>query len=244
MSGGERRWRARLLSVATAVQTGTAATLGSVLVTHLAAPVVAALVGPEQLDLANQTMLLGRVYYQNALLEPVVVWGALTAHLVASAVRRALLPRGGSWDVRRWSWAQWQSAAGYVLVPALLTHVWVNRVAPSASAPPVAGLSPSELDMSYVAYGFHVPRYVARSVALYAVLIAATALHWIGGAPKMSQRITRKRVRPHTALAAASVLAGVLALGTAAVARSGVAGLAPRMLHRFDAAYAGVWLYR
>lgn len=57
MSGGERRWRARLLSVATAVQTGTAATLGSVLVTHLAAPVVAALVGPEQLDLANQTMV-------------------------------------------------------------------------------------------------------------------------------------------------------------------------------------------
>ena len=84
----ERLWR-----YATLAQSASAATVGSVLIVHLAAPVVAALVpGPSGVDLANQTMLLGREYYQQALLEPIVVWGAMGVHLGASAVRRWLRP--------------------------------------------------------------------------------------------------------------------------------------------------------
>ena len=80
--------------------------------------------------------LLGRVYYQNALVEPVLVWGALGAHLVASAVRAALRPaRRVTGKARRWDWAQWQRVAGYVLAPVLLAHVWANRVVPSRDVP-------------------------------------------------------------------------------------------------------------
>ncbi|WFC96447.1 hypothetical protein MBRA1_003104 [Malassezia brasiliensis] len=133
-------------------------------------------------------MLLGRVYYQNALVEPVLVWGALGAHLVASAVRAALLPaRRTTGKARRWDWAQWQRVAGYVLAPVLLIHIWTNRVAPSRDIPPISALSPSELELSYVGYAFRTPRFAARTTVLYALLIAATAVHWIGGLPKMSE---------------------------------------------------------
>ena len=54
----ERLWR-----YATLAQSASAATVGSVLIVHLAAPVVAALVpGPGGVDLANQPLLLGRAY--------------------------------------------------------------------------------------------------------------------------------------------------------------------------------------
>lgn len=42
-------------------------------------------------DAASKWMILGRVYYQNAVSEPVVVWGALVVHLAASALKRGIL---------------------------------------------------------------------------------------------------------------------------------------------------------
>ena len=228
-------WRAALVRGATWVQTGSAATLGSVLVTHLAAPVVAGLVGPAGLDRANQTMLLGRVYYQSPLLEPVVVWGALGAHLLSSIVRRALMRHAkskGAWDVRRWTWGQWHSAAGFVLAPVLLLHVWTNRVAPATATAPIAALSPSELDMAYVGFGLTDVRYRAVSWGAYTLLIASTAVHGLGGAPKMARRLGRKAVSPRAAAYAALGLGVLLALGTSAIARDGVDGVGAAMLER------------
>ena len=86
-------WRASVLRIATQAQNISAATLGSVLIVHMAAPVVASLArGSVGLDMANQTLLLGREYYQQALLEPVLVWGSLCVHLISSAIRRTILP--------------------------------------------------------------------------------------------------------------------------------------------------------
>lgn len=166
------------------------------------------------------------------------MWGALGGHLIASAVRRALLGRP---RVRRGGLAAWHTAAGYLLLPALLVHLWTNRVAPMSAAAPIAELSPSELDLSFVGYGFSTPRLAAYSTVAYALLIGAAVVHGIGGAPKMALRLTGKRVRARTALLASGGAASLLALGTAAVARAGVAGVAPRMLPRMHAAYACVW---
>ena len=136
----ERLWR-----YATLAQSASAATVGSVLIVHLAAPVVAALVpGPSGVDLANQTMLLGREYYQQALLEPIVVWGAMGVHLGASAVRRWLRPP------KRTSW---HALAGLALMPVVAWHVCLNRLVPMTSRAPIAHLSPSELDMAHVGAG-------------------------------------------------------------------------------------------
>ena len=63
-------WRYKALRAASAVQTVTAATLGSVLVVHLASPVVAALGG---VDLANQTMVRGARAASDAALGPRIV---------------------------------------------------------------------------------------------------------------------------------------------------------------------------
>ncbi|PKI82605.1 hypothetical protein MVES_003380 [Malassezia vespertilionis] len=92
-----RRW---LLRGATLVQTGTALTLGSVFIVHLAAPVVAALGGAANIDWANQTLLLGREYYQNALLEPIVVYGAFGAHVLHVVACLAAQLEPNALDVR------------------------------------------------------------------------------------------------------------------------------------------------
>ncbi|SHO79940.1 Hypothetical protein MSYG_4295 [Malassezia sympodialis ATCC 42132] len=231
-------WRSRALAAATTVQTGTAATIGAMLVTHLAAPVVAAVAGPAAVDMANQTMLLGRVYYQHAFVEPVLVWGALSAHVIASLVRRALLPGRQLRSPKHWTWRTWHNAAGLALVPVLLVHVLTNRLAPASAHPAIAELSPSELDLSYVAWGFaHAPRL---STVLYTWLCLTGAVHAVGGLPKMAERIGRpKRARPM--MGAAFVVAGLLLLGTWRIARDGIAGLAQPMQARFGASYRSVW---
>lgn len=220
------------------VQTGTAVTVGAMLVTHLAAPVVAALAGPAAVDMANQTMLLGRVYYQHPVVEPVLVWGAISAHLVASLVRRALLPGRALRAPQHWTWRTWHNVAGLALVPVLLVHVLTNRIAPASAHPAIAELSPSELDLSYVAWGFaHAP---GISTVVYAWLCVTGAVHAVGGLPKLAERL-RRRTRASPMIGAALVVAGLLLLGTWRIARGGLAGLAGPMQARFCASYQSVW---
>ncbi|WFD32920.1 hypothetical protein MSPP1_003973 [Malassezia sp. CBS 17886] len=179
--------RTRVASLATAAQTGSAAVLGTFLVSHVLAPFSAALVPHAAADVASRAMLFGRVYYQNAVLEPLLVWGALGVHVVAGLVRRAAArpKRRGSWDPRRWGYAQWHVLSGYVLLPTALVHLLANRVVPAHEGAPAHALSPAELDMEYVALGFRYFPYV--SAALYAALIAAAAVHGPGGASVTSR---------------------------------------------------------
>lgn len=231
-------WRSRALAAATFVQTGTTATVGAMLVTHLAAPVAAALAGPAAMDMANQTMMLGRVCYQHPLIEPVLVWGALSAHVIASLVRRALLPKGPLRAPTRWTWRAWHNAAGLALAPVLLVHVLTNRVAPASTHPAIAELSPSELDLSYVAWGFaKAPRL---STIFYVALCITGAVHAVGGLPKLTQRMSRRKsARPM--MGTALLLAGLLLVGTYNLARDPITGMSMPMQRRIAASYRSVW---
>lgn len=68
----------------TIVQAGTAAAFTTFLVTHLSSTALATLGG---IELANKTIILGRVYYQNRFLEPIVVFGSLFGHIIAGAAK-------------------------------------------------------------------------------------------------------------------------------------------------------------
>ena len=220
----ERLWR-----YATLAQSASAATVGSVLIVHLAAPVVAALVpGPGGVDLANQTMLLGREYYQQALLEPIVVWGAMGMHVGASAIRRWLRP------TRRTSW---HAFAGLALIPVVAWHVCLNRLVPMTSRAPIAHLSPSELDMAHVGAGLQTFPIVTWS--FYTWLCVAGAVHMVGGLPKLRRRYARTR----SAMQAGLALAGVLLLGTWAIGRYATHGVARSTLDRIVYCYRQVWPY-
>lgn len=219
----ERWWR-----YATLAQSASAATVGSVLIVHLAAPVVAALVpSPGGVDWANQTMLLGREYYQQALLEPLVVWGAMGVHLCASALRRCLRP----------SRTSWHALAGQALVPVVALHVCLNRLVPMASRAPIAHLSPSELDMAHVGAGLQT--FPILTWLFYTWLCVAGSVHMVGGLSKLRQRYSRTRSAMQTGLA----LAGVLLLGTWTIGRYATHGVARGTLDRIVYCYRQVWPY-
>ena len=237
-------WRGRALRVLTAAQTGSAMTLGALLIVNLAMPVAAA-VGPSP-ETANETMLLGREVYQRALTEPLMVWGALGTHVISSMLRRALLSvRSGSarsWKAwlaslwpRGWRSTDWQVAAAYVLAPVLLIHVSANRLAPMTDAPPIRGLSPAELDLSYVSYGLVHRGLRVVSWAAYGLLVLSGTVHWLVGSPKVARRLFPKHpprpwaYRNHMIIAL--TLSSVLLLGLGRLANEGV-NASPFLLER------------
>ncbi|CAG8460538.1 8033_t:CDS:1 [Diversispora eburnea] len=71
----------------TIVQAGTAAVFTTFLVTHLSATALASFGG---IELTNKTIVLGRVYYQNKFLEPIVVFGSLCGHIIAGIAKRVI----------------------------------------------------------------------------------------------------------------------------------------------------------
>lgn len=199
--------------------------------------------------------ILGRVYYQNTLTEPVVVYGAVGVHLAASFVKRFIVEytiwsrkqRGArkakevegyvipDADVEemyahhpapasRWAYIvqnlpSAHAFSGALLLPAVAIHAWLNRIAPSSADAPIHELSPSELDYSYVTYGLSsgsgAPVAWRRITwALYGVLLAAGAVHVVGGADRIAKRMrVRKaadaaRRRQRTAAAAAAAADG------------------------------------
>ena len=151
-----------LLKLATRVQDISDIGFSAFLVLHLAAPIGAA-VG---LD-ASQIMLLTREYYQTDLLEPILVWGSLVAHIASSVARRAILgpPKNPSLH----------SLTGFLLVPAVAAHAWIHRILPAKR-----GVSPTFLSYQFTSYSlaiYPITRWVA-----YAFLSLAGTYHAISGA--------------------------------------------------------------
>lgn len=235
-------WRASVLRIATQAQNISAATLGSVLIVHMAAPVVASFArGSVGLDMANQALLMGREYYQQALLEPVLVWGSLCVHLISSAIRRTILPRARvSWLEAARDAGWWQKVAGTLLVPVLAIHVCVNRLVPMQDSMPIMQLSPSELDMSHVSVGF--ARHPMIMWGIYTSLCVAGAAHIMGGAAKIARRRGMQTRISHGVLAGVG-LAGMLLLGTYTIAKNGATGVSSLMQERIMACYREVWPY-
>ncbi|KAG9284470.1 hypothetical protein G9A89_014074 [Geosiphon pyriformis] len=71
----------------TIVQAGSAIVFSTFLVTHLSAAILANFGGVE---LANKALVLGRVYYQNSLLEPIIVFGSLWVHITSGVAKRGI----------------------------------------------------------------------------------------------------------------------------------------------------------
>ncbi|KAK0528873.1 hypothetical protein OC835_004514 [Tilletia horrida] len=86
-----RKYRTRALRALSQVQQVSALAFGSFVVVHLTAPALALVAPSDPHELATGTMLLGRVWYQNAVSEPVLVWGALAVHLTSSLARKAIV---------------------------------------------------------------------------------------------------------------------------------------------------------
>lgn len=142
------------------------------------------------------------------------MWGALGTHVISSMLRKAHIARLSSDPIRAFFRADLQTIAGRVLLPLLSIHVVLNRIAPSSEAMPINEVSPSEMGMEYVAYGFS--RWPALTSALYGLLIAAGAVHIIGGMPKLMRRAGKRA--PKSLWRIAALTAGVLALGVLRIA--------------------------
>lgn len=130
--------------------------------------------------------LLGRVYYQGTL-EPVLVWGALGVHLLSSLSKRLLLlPSPSRWSLpSKLPSPTWHTLSASVLLPATLFHVLSTRVQPAQR-----GLS-AALDHSFIARGFET--YPAFSTLVYAGLIGAGAVHFVGGARRIAKRLQARK---------------------------------------------------
>ncbi|CAG8755294.1 16397_t:CDS:2, partial [Racocetra fulgida] len=55
--------------------------------THLSATALATIGG---IELTNKTIVLGRVYYQNSFLEPIVVAGSIWGHIISGLIKRGI----------------------------------------------------------------------------------------------------------------------------------------------------------
>ncbi|KAI9793454.1 MAG: hypothetical protein M1835_007253 [Candelina submexicana] len=189
------------------------------------------------LPTASTYLLLTRPYYQSPLAEPLLIIAPLTLHITSGILlrlyrRRALTKRYGAdtHALRRgvaWPKVSGTSALGYILVPLVVGHAFVNRVLPLW----VEGGS-SGIGLEYVAHGF------ARSPKIafvgYTVLVGTAAWHsvwgwakWLGLNPEsvMEQgvegRLTRKR-RWYGVNAVSALLAGLwMAGGLGVVGRGG-----------------------
>lgn len=88
-----------------------------------------------------------------------------------------------------------QFVTGLLLIPTLSIHAYLNRIAPSLSLNPINELSPSELDYSYVTFGFLTSNKAWRYITwtMYAFLLGAGASHVVNGTDKIAKRIKAKR---------------------------------------------------
>jgi hypothetical protein len=214
--------RGRIMATLTTVQHTSALVFGSFLFVHLAAPAVA-VVAPrgESLDLATKTMVLGRVYYQNVLTEPLVVYASLSIHVLSSLVKRLVRMEhsrrrkasadplegegyvigddtdsaGSKTKIKRSSTISLQTITALILLPAVSIHVYLNRIVPSYSSAPIHSLSPSEMDYSFVTHGFLTTSEAWRYItwALYTSVLGAGAAHVVNGVDRIAKRASLRR---------------------------------------------------
>jgi hypothetical protein len=189
--------------------------------------------------------LLGREYYHP--LEPALIYGSISLHLVASLLRRLHL------SSRKPFRPTAHQAAGYILIPFLTLHLWTHRILPSSPEPPINALSPAELGYGFVSHGLRT--WPVVSWTTYTALIASGVYHAVFGVPKI---ISWLRSQPSNATLATPrkqgrrirlpgifvALVSVLGIGLARL-HSEDPGFSRGMESRVDAMYRTLpWLYR
>ncbi|KDQ59726.1 hypothetical protein JAAARDRAFT_127085 [Jaapia argillacea MUCL 33604] len=230
--------RRTALPYLTKIAHGSASFIGTFLLIHLTAPVLANLGGS---SLSSQVMLLGREYYQTSFGEKYLVLLPLVAHCTTSIAKRLLSPQ----PIRPWSTLL--SVTGYAAFGIFLPiHFITHRVNPSDPSSPIYSVGPAELDYEFVKVGLQT--WPWRSWMLYAGLVGCVALHasegmnliwntWLRGSlgkPSVSQK-TR---RIGAGAAAGLVLSGLL-----------VVSLEPLMTFmslasRYQESFSKTWIYR
>ncbi|KAJ9125610.1 hypothetical protein QFC22_000572 [Naganishia vaughanmartiniae] len=249
--------RSSYLRLLAGVQNTSALAFSTFLAVHLASPVFATFGGGE---VANQVMLLGRAYYHP--LEPVLIYGSVSAHLAASLLRRLHMLKTTQFHRPALTL---HHMTGYLLIPFLTLHVLTHRLIPSSSAQPINGLSPAELDYSFVSYGLRM--WPVVSWTTYALLIVTGVSHGMSGLPKVFRWFTtRSKAELETARTTSTkdtvrtparrALSGKWANG-ASIGLISLLGVALFRLHaedplygsfmrkRVDAVYRSIpWLYR
>lgn len=219
---GHPGFKSVLLKLSTRVQTISAITFSGFMVLHLAAPIGAGL----GLD-ASGIMLLTREYYQTPLLEPVLVWGSLGAHIASSMIRRSILgiPKEPSLH----------SATGWLLVPMTLAHAFTHRILPAWK-----GISPALLSYQYVSHALTESPII--SMAIYGTMVLAIVQHGIAGARSLISGRRKAARLPEGGMAATgyAMLIGSLGLGLVNLKRDGSEvpmWLAKRYMEVWDTIY-------
>lgn len=205
-------------------------------------------------------LLMAREIYQSSVSEPLLVGLPIAAHVLAGfslrlvrrsqnlkryggatpgmyALHRSKTSSTSSSDrskngLRIWPQLSNVSISGYLLLPPLLAHIFINRVLPLM----VEGDS-SNIGLEYVSHGF--ARHAIQPWVAYALLLTVGAGHmvwgwakWMGVAPPINWRKTtvdkalrKRRSRAWWSINSLAALVGVVwaAGGLGIVARGGAA---------------------
>ncbi|KAJ7220171.1 hypothetical protein GGX14DRAFT_585889 [Mycena pura] len=169
----KRSFRQTALPALTKIIHGSAPFIGTFLLIHLTAPMLANLGGS---SLASQTLLLGREYYQTNFGEKYLLLGPLAIHSLSGIVKRVLSPL----KAPPRPWTSLLSLTGYAnMIFFLPIHFMTHRVFPTNPAAPIHALGPAELDFEYVKYGL--ATWPWRSWFFYGGLVVCVVLHTVDG---------------------------------------------------------------
>ncbi len=161
--------------------------------------------------------MLGRVAYQSGVGE-IVLWGALATHVIAGATKRIItrFTLLGLPTLADHAAAEAENVAekvaeetappaakpkltvaqlsGYILAPFAIHHAFANRILPSSPQPPISGLSPSELDYSFVSHTLSHPNLPVRlaMATAYSILIGAFAVHIVYAVPTLLRSLPKR----------------------------------------------------
>ncbi|PWN38877.1 hypothetical protein IE81DRAFT_68985 [Ceraceosorus guamensis] len=208
-----------------------ASAFGVFVIVHISAPVVAAIAPPNSAqEWAGKTMLLGRVYYQGAWSEPVLVWAMLGAHISSSLSRRLLRSTASTTSpvTQRFKAPSSHTTSAIILLPLLALHSLTTRLMPARK-----GIS-EVLDHSFVARGFQT--WPLLNCCSYAALLGAMLIHSIGGARRIysTWRPTLRYWRPGRDSKAAAAASDALLDPAARKDERGARALARKMDARIN----------
>jgi len=193
----------------TIIQSASALTFSVFYVTHATQFMAAPFGG---IELSNKYLLLGRPLYQDEHLEPILVTGAATMHVLSGVAKGAIRTywRRNSKTSQPLSLHR---TAGYILLPLATLHYTVTRALPQEHFGDSAFL-----DYSYIA--FLLQKYPAITYIGHAALVCTMSYHMIGGMNiAINQVFRRRKSQDHsiTAPSKRSQLYASLAVTTLAV---------------------------
>jgi hypothetical protein len=170
---------------------------------HAASMVIAPLIS---IPVADSTMSFSNAIYQAPAIEPILVYGSLTAHIISG-----MILRGHKIYLSKKHYDRWKvslspvAVSGYVLFPLVVGHLAFARLAPQY----ILGDS-SLVNLQYVAHIFHKHRLIGWTA--FIPLIFLTFHHTIWGWKKWLLLYGRKYTAKTYTMFFSSLLAAYISL--------------------------------